>query len=342
MKRPFIIFSPIAIFIFSLITLCTSQFLFLNWYFRVANDLSEFMVKFHLSENIIFAPRSWVIVLISSILIGIILAGLALIFIYYQKSIQLYNLQEHFINSFTHELKTPLASIKLYLETFVRHELKREKQLEFIKFMLKDTKRLADHVNQILEAGALENRSKKYSMEQVNIEQFIVDFVNANNHIFQNGKIEVLSEVYEAYEAYAPIKYPINKSLFEMLLMNLLANAFKYNQQKEVLVKIIISRAKDEHYLNIIFKDNGIGIHKNDMKHIFKKFYQPAGTMSSSGVMKGSGLGLYISQQIVKIHKGEIVVKSLGAQMGSEFKISFPINPFYKRLLCFYRGQGRG
>ncbi|MBF0297840.1 MAG: HAMP domain-containing histidine kinase [Oligoflexia bacterium] len=346
MKRPFIIFSPIVIFIFSLLALCASQFLFLHWYFRVTNALSDFIIKFHLGENVIMAPRTWVIVLISSILIGLIVAGLVLTFTYYQKSIQLYHLQENFINNFTHELKTPLASIKLYLETFVRHELKREKQLEFIKFMLKDTKRLSDHVNQILEAGALEskNRNNNYSMEQVNIKQFILDFINCNKHIFQEGKIEVFTEATELTEATEVIEaseasetrdipdYVINKSLFEMLLMNLIGNAYKYNQQKEISVKIKISR--DKYYLYLSFIDNGIGIGKKDIKHIFKKFYQPVGTINNSGVVKGSGLGLYISQQIVKMHKGDIEVKSAGEQMGSEFIISLPLVPRHKRLFA--------
>ncbi|MBF0206743.1 MAG: HAMP domain-containing histidine kinase [Oligoflexia bacterium] len=337
MKKHFFIFHPLTIFICSLLALGLSLFLFLHWYFRITENVNAFTEKFQLNPEAVLAPHSWVIILSSSLLIGCIIVGLALIFTYYQKSIQLYYLQENFINNFTHELKTPLASIKLYLETFVKYPLSREKQLEFVNFMLKDTARLGDHVQQILLAGGLEHkRPERDFFEHVDIVQFIEKFIRNNHHLFTNvdnklnNKLNFLPQV----DATAPnnqstnkhnnnhsIFLDINKSLFEILLMNLINNSFKHNQSltPELTISFAVSRQsiwKNRASVSIIFSDNGVGVKKEELKKIFKKFYQ-------GEKRKGTGLGLYICKQIVKIHQGHISASSAGPGCGAKFTLTF-------------------
>src|SRR5689334_12473191 len=122
MKKPHPIFHPILIFIFSLIALCFSLSLYIHWYITITNNIDDFVKKFKIDKTLVNDPHSFMIILIISCLVGLIMIGLAIIFSYYHKSQQLYQSQENFINNFTHELKTPLASIKLYLETFFKYQ----------------------------------------------------------------------------------------------------------------------------------------------------------------------------------------------------------------------------
>ena len=122
--------------------------------------------------------------------------------------------------------------------------------------------------------------------------------------------------------------YPVEKRLFEMLLMNLISNAFRYNDKKEKLLDI--SFQKESKTLHLFFKDNGIGLHSKYKKRIFKKFYQVG--KAEDCTAKGTGLGLYLVQQIAKIHGGKIKVESLGKGSGTTFILSLPF-PSKERII---------
>jgi signal transduction histidine kinase len=140
-------------------------------------------------------------------------------------------------------------------------------------------------------------------------------FLDKNAHHFQKGEITVANPSGRAYP------YRINPSLFDMLLMNLLTNAVKYNhaQPPEVEISFEVQGKK----LYIHFKDNGIGIDKSQKKKIFRKFYQAGKSDDMSA--RGSGLGLYLVDHIAKIHKGKIQVSSQGLGKGSTFTLTLPL-----------------
>jgi len=135
-------YHPLFIFIFSLLALASSLVIYIRSYLRVHAALEEVVYKYHLNTKSLLDTETWVLVLILSLLVAVILTGLLIIYIYYQKMIQLYRLQQNFINGFTHELKTPIASLKLFLETFSRHDLPRDEQLKYLEYMKRDTSRL--------------------------------------------------------------------------------------------------------------------------------------------------------------------------------------------------------
>lgn len=240
-------------------------------------------------------------------MVGIIF-GVLLIFIYYQKLIKLYRFQQNFINGFTHELKTPIASLRLYLDTFKKYELSRDEQVKYLDFMLQDTERLALNVSQILNLSKLEERPKLTSVQSTDFEKFIQDFLAKNPQYFSELKIEITNEAESS-------TYPIDGELFEVVLMNILTNAIHYKSSDEAFVKIRIFDEKGQ--LRLEFSDNGIGIEKHELKNIFKKLYQVGKTT------KGSGLGLYISHNIIKMHKGEIFARSEGIGKGTTIIIKF-------------------
>ena len=228
---------------------------------------------------------------------------------------QLYRLQHNFISSFTHELKTPVTSLKLYLETFMKHELTREDQLKFIEYMLHDTGRLSDDIARILNLAQIESKSYTGELETHDLVKVINWFLDKNSHHFQQSEITVSNPSDNAYP------YRINLSLFDMLLMNLLTNAVKYNHAVPPEVEISFEVQGKKLYIH--FKDNGIGIDKSQRKKIFRKFYQVGRSDDMSA--RGSGLGLYLVDHIAKIHKGKIQVSSKGLGKGSTFSLSLPL-----------------
>lgn len=301
-------YHPLFIFIFSLLALALSLFIYIRSYLQVNEALHDVVIKYNLNAKQIFQSETWILILTLSLLVSVILAGLLIIYIYYQKMIQLYRLQQNFINGFTHELKTPIASLQLFLETFSRHELERQEQLRYLDYMKRDTKRLSDNVSRILQLGRLEDRNVKADFKDEDIVSVISLFIKNTPHLFDEGKVEFESDL-ESYFM------QIDLGLFEMLLMNLVTNGFIYNKSREKIVKIKLHMIDNDLILDV--SDNGIGIEKSELKKIFKKFYQVGKST------KGSGLGLYIVQSIAKLHRGDIHAYSDGQGKGSIFRIEF-------------------
>jgi len=296
------------------VALAVSLFLYIYWYMEVSTGLKAVVQRFNLDPDQVLASQTWVVILVLSILVGIILAGTFIIFIYNQKLIQLYRLQHNFINNFTHELKTPVTSLKLYLETFLKHDLSRDDQLKYIHYMIQDADRLSDNTTRILNLARIESRSYEGEFVISDLVQTVEGFCSNNSYLFRNCEITIHNPSGRSFP------YRINLSLFEMLLMNLLTNAIKYN--KSEVPKVDITFELQKRRLHTRFKDNGIGIKKGETKKIFRKFYQVGQSDNMSA--RGTGLGLYLVQSIARIHKGRIFARSEGEGMGSVFTLVFP------------------
>ena len=253
-------------------------------------------------------------ILVLSILVAIILVGIFTIFVFNQKILQLYRLQNNFINNFTHELKTPVTSLKLYLETFLKYELSREDQLKYIHYMIQDVGRLSDNINQILNLARIESKSYKGDFVRSDLVQITECFYRNNTHMFRNCEITIHNSQDQSFS------YPVNVSLFEMLLINLVGNAIKYSRSETTTVDITFETEK--RWLHIRFKDNGIGLQKSEVKKIFRKFYQVG--RADDMTAKGSGIGLYLVQNIARIHKGKVHAESGGLGKGATFILALP------------------
>lgn len=301
-------YHPLFIFIFSLLALALSLFLYIRTYLQVNEALQEVVIKYNLNQANIFRSETWIFILILSLLVAVIVAGLLIIYIYYQKMIQLYRLQQNFINGFTHELKTPIASLQLFLDTFSKHELSRNDQLKYLDFMKRDTKRLSENVSRILHLGRLEDRNFKADFQEDNLVVVIENIVENGRHLFDEGSILLKKEINQFVTHF-------DKSLIEMVIMNLIINGFIYNNKKEKIVTIELLPKDDK--LIVRFSDNGIGLEKKEFKRVFKKFYQVGKTT------KGSGVGLYIVGQILKLHKSYIKVTHSELNVGTTFEVVF-------------------
>lgn len=305
---------PILVFIFSISALGVSLFLYIHWYIEVSSGLKSVIETFNLDKGQILAPETWIVIMVLSLLVGMILMGIFIIFVYNQKTVQLYQLQNNFFNNFTHELKTPVTSLKLFLQTFSKYELTREDQLKYIQFMLTDVNRLSDNISRILNLAKLESKQYKGEFIVCDLSDVMRDFFEENQHLFMNCKIQMHRHEKDAF------LYRINKTLFEMLVMNIVTNAEKYNESKTPTIDIFFQSTK--HKLKIRFQDNGIGFEKREIQKIFRKFYQIG--KADSMTAKGSGLGLHLVQNIAKIHKGKVIAQSDGKGRGSTFTLVLP------------------
>ncbi len=305
---------PITVFILSTLALAFSLFLYIYWYVQVSAGLKSVIDYYRLDASQFFEAQTWLVILILSLLVGVILAGILIIFIYNLKTLQLYRLQQTFINNFTHELKTPVTSLKLYLETFAKHKLPRDEQLKYIGFMLQDAERLSGNINSILNLARIESRVYEGKAAPVDLTKTIRQFIADNTHLFGNceSRMEKPSS--------GTTVYPVIVPLFEMLLMNILTNAVKYNVSCKPRVDISIEPRVDN--LLIRFRDNGIGIAKEEQKKIFRKFYRGQG--NDQIAVGGSGIGLYLVQQIARLHYGRVTAESEGPGKGSVFTLILP------------------
>lgn len=303
---------PLFVFIFSLIALATSLFLYIRSYLQVNEAFDKFLRNQKLDRAQFLQTETWVNIVILSVLVAIILLGLLLIYIYYSKVIQLYKQQQNFINGFTHELKTPIASLRLFLDGLSRHELKREDQLRYLQFMKKDVERLTDNVNQILNLAKLEDKSYTSQFEIVDFPEYFYLLAEKLAAQYRDHHI-----VWDTPAEITPVQVMLERGLIEMALANLISNGLNYNHASEKKIELKLSVRK--RWLEILVVDNGIGMEKRELKRVFKKFYQIGDST------KGSGLGLYIVGQIMKLHKGKVDAKSEGLGHGAEFRLSFPI-----------------
>lgn len=300
---------PILIFVLSVVALATSLVLYIYWYLQVSTGLQRIVRTYKLDREGFFEFKTWVVILVLSILVGLIIVGVLIIFVYYQKTLRLYRLQRNFIDSFTHELKTPVASLKLYLETFRHHELPREDQLKYVGFMLSDVDRLLDNINRILQLARIESRSYAREFVQADLVKTVERFRDENAALFPDSIITIDNP------ANRPFPFNLNVQLFDVLLMNLFSNAMRYNEAPQPRLDIrFVVRPEG---LDIRFEDNGVGIEHKELSKIFKKFYRAS--RADDMTARGSGVGLYLVKQIARLHKARICAESDGPSKGSVF-----------------------
>lgn len=228
----------------------------------------------------------------------------------FKKETALANQQRNFLLSITHELKTPLASTRLQLETLLKRELEREKQKEILTNAISDTDRLDKLVENILLAARIDNRSFEVQREVTDLSFFVESIVKANWRWLQQ-KHEIALNIEPG------ILYAIDKMGFESILLNLLENAVKYAPAGS---GIELSLVKKNNKIMLYVKDEGPGIADSEKQMIFRKFYRSGNEETRQ--TKGTGLGLYIVKYLVEKHGGNIIAKN-NIPQGAIFEATF-------------------
>jgi signal transduction histidine kinase len=246
----------------------------------------------------------------------LLIAGVVLNTIFLVREVRRNERQNSFLNAVTHELKTPIASIRLYLETLQRRPITDEKRQEFYRIMLSDSDRLLSTVEQVLKAGEVTQRSGSRGFESLDLRSVAAEAVERaleRNHLLP-----------EAVSLELPAQpLLVNGSTHELhtALSNLLGNAIKYSPDGVSVSVRAYADEQDQACLEVA--DRGIGIPPGELKHIFKRFYRVP--MRSVMRRQGTGLGLFLVRSIIKQHGGSVTAASRGEGTGATFTIRLPL-----------------
>jgi signal transduction histidine kinase len=262
--------------------------------------------------------REGVLALLGFIFFLLIIAGLVLNTIFLVREIRRNEQHDSFINAVTHELKTPVASIRLYLQTLQSRELPDDKRQEFYRIMLHDSDRLLHTIEQVLRAGATGSRLRRSARVRLDLSEITrecVDLARTRYHLPPEA-------LQFANEARSPMVLGDGDEL-KAAVFNLIDNAIKYSEPPpQVRVQI---EEMDNQKLAVRVTDRGVGISPGDLKRIFRRFYRVPPSVALR--TKGSGLGLFIVRSVAKKHGGRAYAESAGAGQGSTFTLQLPGAP---------------
>src|SRR5271170_315454 len=255
---------------------------------------------------------------IGIILFALLIAGVVLNTVFLVREIRRNERQDSFLNAVTHELKTPIASIRLYLETLQRRATSEEQKQEFYKIMLSDSDRLLATVEQVLKAGQLGQRHRQQNRTVINLGALVEDCIaiTLQRHHLPPGSI-VLEPIPGAVRLHT---MGIAEDL-RTAVINVLDNAVKYSPEGvHVRCSLAISRYT---WIELTITDTGVGLPSNQFKRIFKRFYRVPGR--SMAKIKGTGLGLFLVRNIARQHGGDAIATSPGPGLGTTITITLPL-----------------
>lgn len=312
MKQPRSILYHILMFILAQIVWLVLLGIWIYWY--VTNYLIMAKVGDQISPQIISEGRNLLALVGGVILLITLSVFMSILFHRLNIQFNLTRLYDNFIANVTHELKSPLASIQLYLETMRIRQLSPEKQQEFIQLMLRDTTRLNTLINAILQIPGLEQKKIAHNFHVYDMKPLISEIIA--------DAIEQFKLPEEALELSgdSTCRCVVDRDAVKIVFNNLIDNSIKYTDGP---VRISIQLSDLPNVLMITYSDRGIGISEKDKNKVFQKFIRI--NRRNIPNVKGTGLGLYWAREIIKYHGGKIYVKNTFQDTGATFCIELPI-----------------
>jgi two-component system sensor histidine kinase SenX3 len=267
---------------------------------------------------IILNWREGVLLFFGIIFFALLIAGMVVNTIFLVRELRRSEQHDSFINAVTHELKTPVASIRLHLETLQRRDLPEARKQEFYKIMLSDADRLTETVEQVLRAGRAGDRRAGREKAEVDFGQLVQDCLEAirtRHHLAPEAM-----RYEQALNNGNGVRVLGSSEDLRTAVSNVLENAVKYSGNHiDVAVRL---ETPDDKRVLLKVKDEGVGIAQQDLKRIFKRFHRVGGR--SLAHIKGTGLGLFIVRSIAKKHGGKAFAHSEGEGRGTTVTIELP------------------
>ncbi len=320
MRRKHSFVYNLVIFILAQLVWLSILLLWIYWY--VKNNIIFEQVGEKASPQIVYDAPSVFPFVGGIVLLTGLSVSLVLIFRHLNIQLKLNELYDNFIANVTHELKSPLSSIQLYLETLNTRNVPEEKKKEFYGLMMRDSERLKKLVNSILEIAMMDKKKFNREFEVYKADETIKKIILESAEQFN------LDPNIIKFSGDAGCDIMLDRNSIKTVFDNLVDNSIKYSVAPlEIMVKFKRSTKKTE----IEFSDNGIGIPHDQIKKIFQKFHRIYDKDIPN--VKGTGLGLYVVREIIKNHKGKVFAFSEGKGKGAKFKIELPIYTEKKKSL---------
>jgi len=267
---------------------------------------------------IVLNERTVAIAVLGVILFAALIAGVVLNTVFLVREIRRNERQDSFLNAVTHELKTPIASIRLYLETLQRRPIEESQRQEFYKIMLSDSDRLLATVEQVLKAGQLGQKHRQQNRTLINMQSLVADCISIT---LQRHHLPTESIVLEPTPGDVRLNTQGISEDLRTAVINVLDNAVKYSPDG-VHIRCSLSISN---YTSIALRvtDTGVGLPANQFKRIFTRFYRVPGRAMAK--IKGTGLGLFLVRNIARQHGGEATAVSPGPGLGTTITITLPL-----------------
>ncbi|MDQ3419201.1 MAG: HAMP domain-containing histidine kinase, partial [Acidobacteriota bacterium] len=246
----------------------------------------------------------------------LLIAGMVVYTVFMVREIRRNEQHDSFINAVTHELKTPVASIRLYLQTLQTRELDEARRREFYQIMLDDSDRLLHTIEQVLRAGSTQSNFRRIAQTRVDLRALAEECVALGRTRFHlpDEALRFESEMSQ------PATVVGDPDELKAGIWNLIDNAVKYSgENPQVLVTLEVTADGSRFALKVT--DSGPGILPHELKRVFRRFYRIHGMSVRT---KGSGLGLFIVRSVAKRHGGKAFAESAGAGLGSTFTLLLP------------------
>ena len=278
------------------------------------------LVALAVTLNISWVLLNWrltFLTVLGVIFFPLLIAGMVLNTIFLVREIRRNEQHDSFINAVTHELKTPVASIRLYLQTLQTRDLDEDRRREFYRIMLEDSDRLLHTIAQVLQAGSSGSRLHRRASTTVDLGEIARECVELARTRFH---LDTDALSFDQRTDGTPPVVRGNPEELKAAVLNLIDNAVKYSAGP---VQVHVSlEALDESRLAIRVRDRGVGISPEELKRIFRRFYRVPAAVALR--VKGSGLGLFIVRSVAKKHGGRAFAESEGPGRGSTFTLLLP------------------
>jgi signal transduction histidine kinase len=257
-------------------------------------------------------PASWALIVLGSLLSLLILVGLLLLCIWLVREIRFNQRQQAFLDAVTHEMKTPLAALRLYLETLGRHDVASERRRVFLARMGEDVERLERTVGQVLAAARAEGRARPAPSEPTDLTALLHGLAEEirRGHGLPEEAIRI--------ERVRPLPAQGDATELGLVFRNLLENAVKYSEPP-IEVRVLLTEG-DDGRVRAEIADRGIGIEPRELRKIFQRFYRVGRDVQRQAA--GLGLGLFIVRSLVRRNGGRVEALSEGSGRGSRFVVT--------------------